>query len=1022
MSQSQQDTATGSGSGSGEYETTEYETATKDDDNDSTIASVASSQTTAASVQSFFDDNKAPESEYEAKIRQAKELEEQKKKREAKRALAGNNNQPLFSGKDNTDPMAAEHYTVEVKRRQWDDDLKAFREKQRKLLKNIRVNSKRKVAALHERIFFTIRWANPVLPSIFKKIILEYCVHLMGPYPERNYSKIKVMHAWYSKFAHTAEAKVVHEVKDLCERLRVLVLKRDDKTVKTIVKLEEKTELLTIKKEGDVRWQMETMHCARDDYWTIWYLSRRNLKLELLRMLETCKDVDVRDPDFGYTSLHYACKEGHWDIFSILLKHGASVKAVIEEDGRQPLHLAAQYGTKEMCLELLAVGADFYAKDKYGSYPLDLAIQSKNYPVIQVLQNWTQLLPPEAEEVVVVEDLSDVPEEFMSTPYEVLLTMSPALRVLTTRLEGIDVNATHSMDSGMDLGVEIRLCERRCNMCLDEGFGFEALKSKKRRWTVAKNGYVKQLQAEAGTGTGSGGGGGGGGQKGVTDSEGEARGEGGESPVHLKGTSCIAESASGNNELKDESMKKSSILTKAAVVRPPLKLTASLMFSICSDLFESLIREKAYEDAERIMTEGLTVIVLDDATRITFLKRHCQLLLFLSDRMSQVDKFQSSMVGPHVAGSHSRANKKNSKSNIPTIEQSFAAEDFNHTTSYASLNVSVDDSKHYNDTDPLSFTAPPSLLEPSMQHGSVLMDHFASAPLRLEHSHTTADEHKDEHESNEAMTAEHLRQSSQILVDSSAENCDNTSQSFMIPQNVSPYDLILMRAEGDINEGLELLKSNYDFNFIEPLSLSPLLELAAEIADRQGRYSDALHFMEHSGTVKERTLGQAHSDTVRVFIESLRLLLRKQLVLASVRKEKRDVITQAEEEILNESISSKLMNEKKITKIREARKKEAMAEDKKCFSEVGQQATDVSRRLDRLSLENEDEALKLSTKCYNLVSLTELIVQGEVEPNQVLPNSGESISLQSLNSKMFPTRMIHALERSAFGESALNKV
>jgi hypothetical protein len=220
-------------------------------------------------VNSFFDDNKAPESEYEAKIRQSKELEDRKKKREAKRALDGKHTPPLGQGKDNTTPLAPEHFTVEVKRRQWDDDLKQFREKQRQLLKNIRLTSKRKVAALHERIFFTIRWANPVLPSIFKKIILEYCVHLMGPFPERKYDKIKVLHAWFSKFSHTAESKVVHEVKDLCERLRVLVLKRDEKTVKSIVKLEERTELLTIQKEGDLRWHMETRHCARDEYWTV---------------------------------------------------------------------------------------------------------------------------------------------------------------------------------------------------------------------------------------------------------------------------------------------------------------------------------------------------------------------------------------------------------------------------------------------------------------------------------------------------------------------------------------------------------------------------------------------------------------------------------------------------------------------------------------------------------------------------------------------------------------------------------
>ena len=1034
QSKSQLDDATtesgsGSGSGSGDYETTEYETATNDDGDGSIQTSVA------PSVASFFDDNKAPESEYEAKIRQAKELEEQKKKRAAQRTKNNPNHNNVVLGKDNTAPMAPEHFTVEVKRREWDNDLKQFREKQRKLLKNIRLTSKRKVAALHERIFFTIRWANPVLPSIFKKIVLEYCGHLMGPYPERKYGQIKVLHAWYSKFSHTAESKVIHEVKDLCERLRILVLKRDDKTVKSIVKLEEQTELLTIKKEGDLRWHMENIHCARDDYWTIWYLSRRNQQLELLRMLETCKDVDVRDPDFGYTPLHYACKENHWEIFKILLQHGASEQSRIEEDGRQPLHLAAQHGTKEMCLELLAVGADFWSKDRYGSTPLDLAIQSKNYPVIQVLQNWTQLLPPEEEKVEVVVDLSHVPEEFMSTPYEVLLTMSPALRVITTRLEGTSVTATHSLDSGMDVGVEIRLCERRSNMCKDEGFGFESLKSKRRRWTVAKNGYLRQLEAEAGkkdveietmkTDT----------EEKDTEAEVVMTSEVTRSDSAVSGQGPLNSIAENINENKEESVK-SSCSVRTVVKRPPLKLTASLLYSICSELFESLIQEKLYDDAERIMTDCLTVIILDDALKVTLLKRHCQLLLFLSDKMFKEDKFQSSVVtaAPGSAsvgvGAHSRTKPRNN----PTVDQSFIAEEFNHTTSYASLNVSDDDSRNYNDTDPLSVTAPPSLLElpqSSLQQGSVMMNPSVTAPLRLEHSHDNDHHHGNENHDNQYESAalaltqqqqeqQEQQQQEQLPVDSSA-NYKTTSQSCVIPQHASPYDIILMRAEGDINEALDLLKQNYDFNFIEPVSLSPLLELAAEIADRQGRYVDALHFMEHAGTVKERTLGQAHCDTVRVFIESLRLLLRKQMVLAAGRKEQRDILTRAEEDTLSESISSRLTNEKKISKIREARNKEALAKDKKCFSEVGLQATDVSRRLDRLSLENEDEALKLSTKCYNLVSLTELIVRGEVEPNKVLPNTGESISLQSINSKIFPTQMLHALERSAFGESALNK-
>ena len=104
-----------------------------------------------------------------------------------------------------------------------------------------------------------------------------------------------------------------------------------------------------------------------------------------------------------------------------------------------------------------------------------------------------------------------------------------------------------------------------------------------------------------------------------------------------------------------------------------------------------MITVKLYEDAERIMTEGLASIFhLEDVLRVAFLKRHCQLLLFLSDKMTDLDKRPLQLTS--TADPTIRLNTNHN----PTVEHSFAGEDFNHTTSYASLNVSDDDSRNYN--------------------------------------------------------------------------------------------------------------------------------------------------------------------------------------------------------------------------------------------------------------------------------------------------------------------------------------
>lgn len=64
--------------------------------------------------------------------------------------------------------------------------------------------------------------------------------------------------------------------------------------------------------------------------------------LQILALPET--KVDARDPDTGWTALHFAARQGKLEAVDLLLRGKASVVARAPE-GRTPLHFAAGWGT-----------------------------------------------------------------------------------------------------------------------------------------------------------------------------------------------------------------------------------------------------------------------------------------------------------------------------------------------------------------------------------------------------------------------------------------------------------------------------------------------------------------------------------------------------------------------------------------------------------------------------------------------------------------------------------------------------
>ncbi|KAJ1440889.1 ankyrin repeat-containing domain protein, partial [Ochromonadaceae sp. CCMP2298] len=75
--------------------------------------------------------------------------------------------------------------------------------------------------------------------------------------------------------------------------------------------------------------------------------------------------VNERDPDFGLTPFHYACRGVKLSMVSYLQSMCADIH-MTTPDGRTALHLAAAYSTKEIVLYLLGECVSFEAEDNFG--------------------------------------------------------------------------------------------------------------------------------------------------------------------------------------------------------------------------------------------------------------------------------------------------------------------------------------------------------------------------------------------------------------------------------------------------------------------------------------------------------------------------------------------------------------------------------------------------------------------------------------------------------------------------------
>lgn len=96
------------------------------------------------------------------------------------------------------------------------------------------------------------------------------------------------------------------------------------------------------------------------------------------------KEVDIRDLEYGRTSLIWAAEDGHEDAVQLLLKWNANVNA-LDLHGRTPLLQAAANGHKDVTKQLLAANAHIECRDFSGHTPLILAAKAGFDSVVRSL-------------------------------------------------------------------------------------------------------------------------------------------------------------------------------------------------------------------------------------------------------------------------------------------------------------------------------------------------------------------------------------------------------------------------------------------------------------------------------------------------------------------------------------------------------------------------------------------------------------------------------------------------------------
>ena len=98
-------------------------------------------------------------------------------------------------------------------------------------------------------------------------------------------------------------------------------------------------------------------------------------------------DVNFKDPELGFTALHWAASNGQDKLTALLIRYGADIN--IQDTSKDtPLHYAAFQGSMPTVRLLLSKGANADLKNAAGESALDHARAQGHIEVAQLLENY----------------------------------------------------------------------------------------------------------------------------------------------------------------------------------------------------------------------------------------------------------------------------------------------------------------------------------------------------------------------------------------------------------------------------------------------------------------------------------------------------------------------------------------------------------------------------------------------------------------------------------------------------------
>eukprot|EP01031_Cornospumella_fuschlensis_P047420 gene47420-58085_t len=170
------------------------------------------------------------------------------------------------------DTLCGERWNVLKAKESLDKDLLAHYNAQVQRLQALEASTNQKAAAQYNAIFTEIKLSIPPLPNVHRKLLLQYCLHLIQqgssvPYP--NQADLRV---WNAKHRGTLLEKSSNKINGMCRKLFKLIAEKDKEVVSLQNNLYVQTEQFNVKKDAKLRWMMETNFSRRDEFFTVWNL------------------------------------------------------------------------------------------------------------------------------------------------------------------------------------------------------------------------------------------------------------------------------------------------------------------------------------------------------------------------------------------------------------------------------------------------------------------------------------------------------------------------------------------------------------------------------------------------------------------------------------------------------------------------------------------------------------------------------------------------------------------------------